>query len=481
MTLYEQLGIEQTATSDEIKRAYFRLVRQFSPEKNPDEFMRIRKAFEELSDRDARKAYDATLYDLIDIPGEAKSAIMEAERLAGKGLNSDAINLLEKSLGMYSEDSVASNALQYALGLVYYGIGKIGKAVSIAEKLVRNDPANTKYLRFAAVACEERGWTNRSYAYLTDLMRLDPGNEDSTIAAIAEMDHHPSVLGEVVENIEKNGGKAPTVCMYILGMCFRLSVEPDFFPEYEQMDLFQDMAPKKQPWDDIVFAADKLVEHTTDIPNDKVTDLLTLFNISILHGMYFAERYDVLPQIDRVIENIGAEEIRETSGYKIASVAYAALEAVRAGIPKMLAAYSVMRVFSGAEACDEDERSEYRIEVIAYELDILINYHALKPHIKRFKIGFEALYCHAADFLEPIQRYNEYKMHDECNRRYSRLKRQNSRLSLDWLGEDDDFSEVGVSDEAQPARSEPVRVTKIGRNEPCPCGSGLKYKKCCGK
>jgi preprotein translocase subunit SecA len=22
---------------------------------------------------------------------------------------------------------------------------------------------------------------------------------------------------------------------------------------------------------------------------------------------------------------------------------------------------------------------------------------------------------------------------------------------------------------------------KTGRNEPCPCGSGKKYKKCCGK
>jgi len=22
---------------------------------------------------------------------------------------------------------------------------------------------------------------------------------------------------------------------------------------------------------------------------------------------------------------------------------------------------------------------------------------------------------------------------------------------------------------------------KVGRNEPCPCGSGKKYKKCCGK
>ena len=28
---------------------------------------------------------------------------------------------------------------------------------------------------------------------------------------------------------------------------------------------------------------------------------------------------------------------------------------------------------------------------------------------------------------------------------------------------------------------EPIRVEqKIGRNEPCPCGSGKKYKKCCG-
>lgn len=29
---------------------------------------------------------------------------------------------------------------------------------------------------------------------------------------------------------------------------------------------------------------------------------------------------------------------------------------------------------------------------------------------------------------------------------------------------------------------EPVRVEKkVGRNDPCTCGSGKKYKKCCGK
>jgi uncharacterized protein len=29
-------------------------------------------------------------------------------------------------------------------------------------------------------------------------------------------------------------------------------------------------------------------------------------------------------------------------------------------------------------------------------------------------------------------------------------------------------------------QTEPLRTTKIGRNDPCPCGSGRKHKKCCG-
>ena len=30
-------------------------------------------------------------------------------------------------------------------------------------------------------------------------------------------------------------------------------------------------------------------------------------------------------------------------------------------------------------------------------------------------------------------------------------------------------------------KKSPKRVEKIGRNEPCPCGSGKKYKNCCGR
>lgn len=33
----------------------------------------------------------------------------------------------------------------------------------------------------------------------------------------------------------------------------------------------------------------------------------------------------------------------------------------------------------------------------------------------------------------------------------------------------------------KPSTPEPVRWDKVGRNEPCPCGSGKKFKRCCGQ
>jgi preprotein translocase subunit SecA len=46
------------------------------------------------------------------------------------------------------------------------------------------------------------------------------------------------------------------------------------------------------------------------------------------------------------------------------------------------------------------------------------------------------------------------------------------------------YSTANQQQENQPsgAKKRPVRVeVKVGRNDPCPCGSGKKYKKCCGK
>ena len=69
----------------------------------------------------------------------------------------------------------------------------------------------------------------------------------------------------------------------------------------------------------------------------------------------------------------------------------------------------------------------------------------------------------------------------------------NTNATMNKLGQSinkvEDFSKADVNVmkqasnvEQQQVKREPVRVEKtVGRNEPCPCGSGKKYKQCCGK
>ena len=57
--LYERLGVAPAADDEEIKKAYFRQVRQHPPEKDPDGFKRLREAYDTLRDPKARRSYDA--------------------------------------------------------------------------------------------------------------------------------------------------------------------------------------------------------------------------------------------------------------------------------------------------------------------------------------------------------------------------------------------------------------------------------------
>jgi len=68
---------------------------------------------------------------------------------------------------------------------------------------------------------------------------------------------------------------------------------------------------------------------------------------------------------------------------------------------------------------------------------------------------------------------------DTFSRRYELIKSIGERcLPLD--DEDEDGSEGGAGASAGDANTRQVRrPDKVGRNDPCPCGSGKKYKKCC--
>lgn len=58
--------------------------------------------------------------------------------------------------------------------------------------------------------------------------------------------------------------------------------------------------------------------------------------------------------------------------------------------------------------------------------------------------------------------------------RFDRQREKQDRIKAGLPGEDE---------EPLPPPVETIRKEKepVGRNDPCPCGSGKKYKKCCGK
>ncbi|MFB1011516.1 MAG: preprotein translocase subunit SecA, partial [Thiopseudomonas sp.] len=68
----------------------------------------------------------------------------------------------------------------------------------------------------------------------------------------------------------------------------------------------------------------------------------------------------------------------------------------------------------------------------------------------------------------------------------ARLRQQAEERAARMQFTHDEYAEPGQEaegvDAQQAASREPVRnLTKVGRNDPCPCGSGNKYKQCCGK
>lgn len=58
--------------------------------------------------------------------------------------------------------------------------------------------------------------------------------------------------------------------------------------------------------------------------------------------------------------------------------------------------------------------------------------------------------------------------------RFDAQREKSKRIKAGLPGEDED---------PLPPPVEPIKSEKseVGRNDPCPCGSGKKYKKCCGK
>jgi DnaJ-class molecular chaperone len=67
ITAFDILGVNIDASDGEIKKAYLQKVRIYSPEQAPDEFQKIRSAFELINSEEKRIKYQLFNNDMPDI------------------------------------------------------------------------------------------------------------------------------------------------------------------------------------------------------------------------------------------------------------------------------------------------------------------------------------------------------------------------------------------------------------------------------
>ncbi|MEQ8763618.1 MAG: J domain-containing protein [Planctomycetota bacterium] len=72
---YFVLGVSREANDEEIRKAYFAKVKENPPEKHPEVFQQVRKAYEMLKDPDAKMRAEAVTYRMD--PAAAMEAVSE--------------------------------------------------------------------------------------------------------------------------------------------------------------------------------------------------------------------------------------------------------------------------------------------------------------------------------------------------------------------------------------------------------------------
>jgi hypothetical protein len=121
--------------------------------------------------------------------------------------------------------------------------------------------------------------------------------------------------------------------------------------------------------------------------------------------------------------------------------------------------------------CDNKDCLDCEFNQFSLETYIISELEIFRPEILRLKNAYPELYKLKLDFFNQVlDRKKEGFLFDTFQKKYRKYKKLCPEKFED---EDEEFED----------KPEPYRRPgpKVGRNDPCPCGSGKKYKKCCGR
>ncbi len=190
---YEVLGIDRAADERAIKKAYFALVRKFPPETHPEEFQRIREAYEVLANPHSRADYDAVnQYDQYgaEVSAHLKAGTEAMEHGDWPRAQAELIAVLEQQPQLHFARDL--------LGMAYLNAHRPADAMREFKRLVEAEAGNPVYHLHQGYA----HYAQNQYAPALDCYRearkLDPSDTRSLVATadclVAQKQYEPALL-----------------------------------------------------------------------------------------------------------------------------------------------------------------------------------------------------------------------------------------------------------------------------------------------
>lgn len=460
---HEILGVSAGADQKEIKKAYFKLVRQYSPEKDPERFQEIRGAYERLiQENDSEKEELRLSMEMPDEPF-AHSMLRQITELERQQDYEGAAATAKEAISRFGEYEV----FLYELASSQLHDGHSGNAVKNFEKLVGRFPEKTVYKRELAISYFDRGYGKKAFqafeeAYAAgvrdndfilqfSLCCRDRDEESRGIEILLEMvkgyDNSAKAKAEVEDYLEAYTG--------IFALCFFASADEN----NELLELYCGF----------LRAAGRALKDCSEMVIEMTLFLVKFFNnpkcLAGLNAVLAATK-KILP------ERSYPDEWKSISE----SFLEARIQADDRLDEVWLGCYEA---YFEADYIYDD--SIIRFMKLDMKLILLERRDELKSQFGIVMAEYPELYERMKDFYELLEQENLPYIMEKMRKEYGSLNRNISGGRYYELYPQYRLSEEKLQWDSAENGSYMRSDKKVGRNDPCPCGSGKKYKKCCGR
>jgi curved DNA-binding protein CbpA len=428
---YELLNIGRGADANEIKRAYFSAVKLHSPDSDPQGFKAIRLAYETLYDPKKRAEYDGFFVTT----GDAQDDLLAARGLILENKYKQAAEFLTE-LSVKNPDSADVKRL---LAEVLWYLKKSGTADKICAEILGKNPSDYDTLLLRARIAESMRHIDKANDYYNDAVNADPSN--------------PRAWTEYMHYALKNA---------------RWQVSNIFYRAMElDINMFRDdyILYLVGTHENNLFNSEKYTEYYDKFAefyiNDKNPEEDVYPHLMVLIPR-FLEKGELVPFVEKILPTL--EKSKQYSDEDEKSFMYIRMTIKLFKLQSDKRIHDVLNDLTVFLFYDDKDKNEQ----LGMEIYIVYNLPLLRPSIKVLMHEYPEFFkLNQAFYLDALNEKKEDYLIDKYVAIHKKIR---PGFNFYYDGDED------TEDVTTVRRESP----KIGRNDPCPCGSGKKYKKCCG-